>query len=61
MDCLSSEDLKGRRRDSLCLTAYAESWCCQVGNVLGRVTISLVCDLAPLPCPMRNGLLTGLW
>jgi len=38
MDCLSSEDLKGRRRNSLCLTAYAESWCCQVGNVLGRAT-----------------------
>ena len=35
MDCLSSEDLKGRRRNSLCLTAYAESWCCQVGNVRG--------------------------
>ena len=29
MDCLSSEDLKGRRRNSLCLTAYAKSWCCQ--------------------------------
>ena len=38
MDCLSSEDLKGRRRNSLCLTAYAESCCCQVVNVLGRAT-----------------------
>jgi len=33
MDCLSSEDLKGRKRNSLCLTAYTESECCQVGNV----------------------------
>jgi hypothetical protein len=36
MDCLSSEDLKGRRRNSLCLTDYAECWCCQVGNVRDR-------------------------
>jgi hypothetical protein len=36
MDCLSSEDLKGRRLNSLYLTAYAESWCCQVGNVRDR-------------------------
>src|SRR5437879_10689166 len=36
MNCLSSEDLKGRRLNSLCLTAYAESQCCQVGNVRGR-------------------------
>ncbi len=38
MDCLSSEDLKEEKRNSLCATAYAESWCCQVGNVLGRAT-----------------------
>jgi hypothetical protein len=36
MHCLSSEDLKGRRLNSLYLTAYAESWCCQVGNVRDR-------------------------
>ena len=36
MDCLSSEDLKGRRRNSLYLTDYAECCCCQGGNVLGR-------------------------
>jgi len=36
MDCLSSEDLKGRRRNSLYVTAYAESWCCQGGNVRDR-------------------------
>lgn len=36
MDCLSSEDLKGRRRNSLCLRAYAESWCCQARNVRDR-------------------------
>jgi hypothetical protein len=36
MDCLSSEDLKGRRLNSLYLTAYAESWCCQAGNARDR-------------------------
>lgn len=49
MDCLSSEDLKGRRLNSLCLTHYAESQHCQVGNVLGRARRWLVCDLSRLP------------
>ena len=46
MDCLSSEDLKGRKRNSLCLTAYTESECCQVGNVPSEMSRRLTQEVS---------------